>query len=202
METRIIFLRKFTANIIKELIKENKSEHNVEVAKIKKKFIPEEVFKDFIRSPYNRQVPQKPIQQIQQRQMQPQMQKVPIAQPPIQQQIKPVQQKFIPVIVDNISGVQKINPLLNDRTIQLIECPGPGKNLLVKRYNHINMTKIVLSQEQITEIINDFADKAKIPIINGILKAAVENVIISAVISNFVGSRFIINKTTSYNFLE
>lgn len=96
----------------------------------------------------------------------------------------------------------RLEPLLKDNTVQSIECPGPSKNVLVKRYNKINITKIILNQQEITDIINDFAEKARIPIIGGILKAAVGDIVISAVISEFVGSRFIINKITPYSLIE
>jgi len=95
----------------------------------------------------------------------------------------------------------KIDYLLKNREIQLIECLGPGKNLLVKRYNKINTTKIVLDQEEITDILYSFAVQAKIPVVGGILKAAVGDLVVSAVISEFVGSRFIITKLTPYNLI-
>ena len=96
----------------------------------------------------------------------------------------------------------KIDYLLRDREIQSIECPGPEKNLLVKKYNKVNATKIILSQEEITDILYSFALQARIPVVGGILKAAVGNLVVSAVISEFVGSRFIITKLTPYNLLE
>jgi hypothetical protein len=96
----------------------------------------------------------------------------------------------------------RIDFLLRDREIQSIECPGPGKNLLVKKYNKINTTKITLNQEEITDILYSFAMQAKIPVVGGILKAAVGDLVVSAVISEFVGSRFIINKLTPYNLIE
>ncbi len=44
-----------------------------------------------------------------------------------------------------------------------------------------------------------FSQNARIPITNGILKAAVGDLIISAVISDFAGSRFVINKINPFN---
>ncbi|MDP3026870.1 MAG: hypothetical protein Q8N63_04120 [Nanoarchaeota archaeon] len=95
----------------------------------------------------------------------------------------------------------KLASFLKDPSIQLIECPGPGRNLLVKRYSKINTTKVTLNQAEITNIINNFAQQARIPVIGGILKAAVGDLVISAVISEFVGSRFIINKIVPYNLM-
>jgi len=96
----------------------------------------------------------------------------------------------------------KIDFLLKNREIQSIECSGPGKNLFVKKYNKINTTRISLNQEEITDILYSFATQAKIPIVGGILKAAVGDLVVSAVISEFVGSRFIITKLTPYNLIE
>ena len=90
---------------------------------------------------------------------------------------------------------------MKDLSINQIECSGPGKNVLVRRYNQPNVTKIILSQEEITDIINNFSREARIPIVGGILKAAVGSLVISAVISDFVGSRFIINKITPFSMI-
>ncbi len=100
------------------------------------------------------------------------------------------------------SGMKKIEPLLRDLTVLSIECPGPGKNILVKKYNQINITKVIMSQEEITEVINEYTNQARIPLVGGILKAAVGNSVISAVVSEFVGSRFIINRATPYSLLQ
>ncbi len=96
----------------------------------------------------------------------------------------------------------KLELLLKDVSIQSIECPGSGRNVLVKKHNKINVTKIILSQTEIKEVINSFSEKARIPIVGGILKAAVGDLVMSAVISDFVGSRFIINKMTPYSLIE
>lgn len=96
----------------------------------------------------------------------------------------------------------KLELLLKDISIQSIECPGSGRNVLIKKHNKINVTKIILSQAEIKEIINGFSEKARIPIVGGILKAAVGDLVISAVISEFVGSRFIINRITPYSLIE
>jgi len=96
----------------------------------------------------------------------------------------------------------KIESLLRDKEIQLIECPGPNKNLLVKKHNKINTTRITLDQAEITDILHSFAKEAQIPVVGGILKAAVGDLVVSAVISEFVGSRFIINKLTPYSLIQ
>lgn len=100
------------------------------------------------------------------------------------------------------SGLGRIAPLLQDLSIQAIECRGAEKNILVKRYNKIKVTRIVLTKQEIEDIINTFSQKARIPVVGGILKAAVGDLIISAITSEYVGSRFIISKITPYNLME
>jgi hypothetical protein len=100
------------------------------------------------------------------------------------------------------SPFEKIGRLLKDPTVNSIECPGPGKNLMVKRYNQVNITQNILNKDEIASVIEDFSEKARIPIVGGILKAAVGDLMISAVISEFVGSRFIINKINPYSQVE
>ena len=92
----------------------------------------------------------------------------------------------------------KIEMLLQDPFIQSLECPGPGKNILIKKYNQINVTKMVLSKDDINEVIENFSKQAKIPLAGGILKAAVGDLVISAVTSEFAGSRFIINRLSPH----
>ncbi|MBS3093211.1 hypothetical protein J4456_01370 [Candidatus Pacearchaeota archaeon] len=96
----------------------------------------------------------------------------------------------------------KIDSLIKDMGVQLIECPGPGKNVLVKVRNKINLTKIAMNAQEIDKIIEYFSQEAKIPIINGILKAAVGDMVISAVSSQYAGSRFIITKKSPYSLIS
>lgn len=90
----------------------------------------------------------------------------------------------------------KINQLVFDPRVTIIECPGPGKLVSVRVYGKSNVTKITLSSEEITRVIETFSRQAKIPVISGLFKAAVGNTIITAVISDIVGSRFVITKIT------
>jgi hypothetical protein len=54
------------------------------------------------------------------------------------------------------------------------------------------MTKIILSQGEIMQIINNYSQQARIPLVGGILKAAVGNLLISAIISELL---FVSDKT-------
>lgn len=96
--------------------------------------------------------------------------------------------------------VDKITPFLRDPTILSIECQGPGKNILINRSGIIQATPIILSKDEIDKLMEDFSEKTRIPLIKGVFKAALSNFIITAVISEFVGTRFYIEKIRAMPF--
>ncbi|MFH1711136.1 MAG: hypothetical protein ABH840_02380 [Nanoarchaeota archaeon] len=96
----------------------------------------------------------------------------------------------------------KIDSLINDNRITAIECAGPGKPLIVKSLGKVSPTRISLSETEIKKVIETFSKYSRIPMMEGMFKAAVGNTLITAVVSDFVGSRFIINKYTPYSLLE
>ncbi len=99
-------------------------------------------------------------------------------------------------------NLAKLEILLHDPRVTIIECPGPGKLVLARASGRTSVTKISLTTEEIQSIINQFSKESRIPIIPGLFKAAVGNLILTAVISELVGSRFIITKVTPQFFLE
>lgn len=88
----------------------------------------------------------------------------------------------------------EIMKIMSDPRVNILECPGPNKFLLVKTATRIMMTKIKLSEEQIKYVVEKFSLETKIPIIGGLFRAMKDNLIITAVISEIAGSRFIIKK--------
>ncbi|MDH3353424.1 MAG: hypothetical protein OEL87_03175 [Nanoarchaeota archaeon] len=96
----------------------------------------------------------------------------------------------------------KITPLLNDPSISTIECQGMGIPITIIRAGQKQMTKINLSQRDIKEILEKISEKVHIPLLEGVFRAAVDNFSINAVISEMIGSRFIIKKQTAYAMLE
>lgn len=88
----------------------------------------------------------------------------------------------------------KVNMILKDPGVSMIECPGPGKLFLVRSMGKIKNTKITLNEQEIRQVIEKFSEQARIPLATGIFKAAVGNLIITAILSEFAGSRFIITK--------
>ena len=91
----------------------------------------------------------------------------------------------------------KINSLLNDPAVQMIECLGPEKQILVYKSGVIQNTNIVLSNEEINLLMKELSEKTKIPLISGVFKTALGNMVITAVISDFIGTRFMIQRKTS-----
>ena len=55
-------------------------------------------------------------------------------------------------------------------------------------------TGTVLSKEEIDEVIKTFSEAAKIPISEGIFKVVFGKLILSAILSDVIGSKFIIKK--------
>lgn len=234
---RVIFLKKFTEEIIINLSKDHETEKKIRIEKLKKKFnikedenttsmddafkkilnhkilespryappsnIPNQnnkpiekplISKKHLFKPFNRKVPQK---------IHPLHFNLPKNKKPINETlaitpyVKTADSDTIkPEYSEKPKGfyLDKIEELIKDPFVQAVECLGPGKNLLVKKNNRINLTKIVLSQDEISKIIETFSKESKIPSVRGILKTAVGDLIISAIESENVGSRFIITR--------
>ena len=221
-EARIIFLKKFTEEIIFNLAKENNTKRKIHIEKLKQKFLnpqtkqPEgfnRMVNHKILHPIKYQnaeektklpketinklsfisniIPHKP--KIQNEKNTPEESKLPIIKEAQKQEVlESTKPEYQPRPQELNLG--KLEPILQDQMVQSVECTGPGKNILVNKLGKINVTKFVLTGEDINEIITNFSNLAQIPLLDGILKAAVGNLMISAVTSEIVGSRFIINR--------
>jgi len=195
---RILFLQEFTAEIVMHSTEDERLRHLIKVERIKRKLIkePEQtlepigksiIFNDFRKSESVRKFRhafdlKKPPQKM-----------------PIPAKIKIQNFNLSTRTTEEI--MKEMNKMIEDKSVQMIECPGPGKNILVRVRNKMNVTKIVLNETEIKNIINYFSDSARIPIIGGVLKASINSITVSAVISEYAGSRFIINKKSPYNLI-
>jgi hypothetical protein len=102
---------------------------------------------------------------------------------------------IMPVPSAEVIDIGKLNPFVTDPTVRLIECNGAEKIIVVKRIRgETRTTNIKLNEDEIIGVIKEFSERARIPIEKGIFKAAVGKLIISAIISDFVGSKFLITK--------
>jgi len=115
---------------------------------------------------------------------------------------KPIDVPNAPANIKLSQDYGKITPLLNDPSVSSIECSGMGKPLMIIRAGQRQMTKIILSAREIKEILQEISDAVHIPLLEGVFRAAVDNFSISAVISEMIGSRFIIKKQTPYDLLK
>lgn len=95
----------------------------------------------------------------------------------------------------------KLNTVVADPRVESIECPGPNKNILVKKDGTIQRTMIILTEAEIKNIIKEFSQRTKIPLIGGTFKAALGEIILTAVTSEFVGSRFVVQKKNPFQQL-
>lgn len=91
----------------------------------------------------------------------------------------------------------KLNILVKDPLVKIIECNSPDENVLVTGMMGRKPTPIKLSKEEIDEILEKFSGASRIPLHEGLFKAAVGNLVISAVISEIVGIKFVIRKISS-----
>jgi hypothetical protein len=129
--------------------------------------------------------------------------------PPVRRVVAPpvkVERVAPPVVGEPVAVVEdgygKIIPLLNDPSVTTIECQGKDKELMIIRAGQRQRTRIVLQDEEITNILDKVADETHIPLIEGIFRASLPEFSVSAVVSKTVGSRFVIKKVTAYNLIE
>ena len=88
----------------------------------------------------------------------------------------------------------KLNPLLADPAINVIESNSPDQAVIVRGTMGTKPTNIILSKDEMDGIIQTFSKKTKIPTGEGAVKIALGRYILSAIISEEAGSRFIIQK--------
>src|SRR3989344_3405316 len=195
---RIIFLKLFTFEILKNIHKRSEKKKNIEKERVKQRISHilsknhnkenEDNITKFIKKNYPIQRKSNNLSIIDKGEDKTKLKKIKVNKPPPQEMI-------------DMSGMNKINDLFRDKTILSIECRGPGKDLLIKRYNQINIVKVMLSPSEINGVIDYFSRRSRIPVVDGILKVAVDDMIIAAVTSDLVGSKFIINKNSPYTIL-
>lgn len=92
--------------------------------------------------------------------------------------------------------LSKINPLIKDPAVRVIE-GNEDENVIVSGTMGTKPTGIILNKEDIDRIINKFSEVSKIPVSSGIYRVVVGNLILSAVVSEIISSRFVIRKMLS-----
>jgi len=93
----------------------------------------------------------------------------------------------------------KVTQLLLDPSVISVECPGPAKNVLVNKAGRIQATPIQLTQDEIDNVIREVSDKTRVPLVpSGLFKAAFQDLIMTAIVSELAGTRFVIQKRTPF----
>lgn len=91
----------------------------------------------------------------------------------------------------------RLNQILQDPAVRSIECNGPEEKIVVKTATGAKPSGIALGKEEINQVLQAFSTTSKIPLHEGIYKIAASNLILSAIVSDIVGSKFIITKMSS-----
>lgn len=187
---KIDFLNGFTRELVKH---SSTQQFSRPVRRVFRPIQPEEKFMPELIS-IQKPKPQRPIEELEPTRLG----NIEIPRPKISEPIQSMQFSpstsitAIPSQMPSEFSLGKLDPLLQDRAVTSIECPGPGKMLAIRSFGRPNLTKIFLDEREIREVIGTFSEIARIPIVAGLFKAAIGNLLITAVLSDFVGSRFII----------
>lgn len=159
---------------IREIVKEKIEEDEKKITQLEKEGLPIELA-----------TLSKPIRRIRQR---PKILRIPeLMLPPTVQHIRPIPTR-------REMDLGRLNPLIRDPLVRTIECNGPNEKIVVGGTMGRKNTGIILSKEEIDQTIKKFSEEAKIPIDEGLFKVAIGRLILSAIVSGVVGSKFIIKK--------
>ena len=99
-------------------------------------------------------------------------------------------------------GYGKLTNLLRDPYVTYIECFGPDTPLMVIKNNQRQKTKLFMNKEEIKSFFNYVSEKTKIPITEGVFKVLIDNNLFNAIISEVVGTKFIIKKNIQLEQVE
>jgi len=106
-----------------------------------------------------------------------------------------------PVPIQRSIDLGKLNPLIEDPFVKVIECNGPNERILVIGTMGRKSTKIILNNEEIDDVINRFSEAAKIPVHEGVFRVVFGILILSAIVSGVIGSKFLIRKMSGPEFV-
>jgi hypothetical protein len=88
----------------------------------------------------------------------------------------------------------KIDGLIFDPLVKEIECNGPNQPILIRGSTGTKEVNLALTREEIDDLIKEFSDASKIPVHEGLFKVFTGRFSFSAIISEIIGSKFIITK--------
>ena len=111
-----------------------------------------------------------------------------------EQKLPPNLQYLQPTPTDKGIDLGKLNPLIKDPMVKIIDCPGPDQNVVVTGNMGTKKTGIILGRDEISDIVEKFSAESKIPAHEGVFKVVVGRFIFLAIVSEIIGSRFTIRK--------
>ncbi|MBI5803176.1 hypothetical protein HY448_00640 [Candidatus Pacearchaeota archaeon] len=103
-----------------------------------------------------------------------------------------------PIISEKEIDLGKLNKLLKDSMVAVIECNGPEQEIIVNGRMGRKRTGITLDKEEINAIIETFSMITKIPVSEGVYNVVYGKYQFSAIISEMLSAKFIIKKM-NYN---
>ncbi len=106
-------------------------------------------------------------------------------------------QHLKPTIGSRTINLGKLDPLIKDPSVKIIECKGSNERVIVMGKMGRKSTKIILTKEEIDEIIKRFSDATKIPIHEGIFRVAFGGLFFSTIVSQIISSKFMIRKISN-----
>ena len=107
----------------------------------------------------------------------------------------PLHLQYLKPVPRNIEiDLEKLNSLIKDPAVKIIECNGSDEHIIVRGSMGVKPTNIVLGKEEINKIIKKFSEISNIPIHEGIYHIVAGRLILSAIVSEVIGSKFMIKK--------
>ena len=111
------------------------------------------------------------------------------------ERLPPRLQYIQPIPIERQIDLGKLNPLIQDPFVQIIECGGTEQKMSIKgATGQLKTTNITLSEEEIKQVVEKFSKESKIPYGEGVFRVVVGKLNLSAIVSELVGSKFIIKK--------
>lgn len=197
------FLDKFTEEMIMNTVKDIKDRKKFEsdLERVKKAIAVEKLkikFEGYGEKPAEKKEEEKPAQKPEEKGFLPAIPQASAQPAPAKPKELPMTKIALPPKLPPTPPGEinfgKILPLVKDPAVTYIECPGVEKNVIIKRAGVTTKTQIILAKEEILTTIKSFSEKARIPLIEGMLNARVDNLEISAVVTETGSPSFIIRK--------
>lgn len=112
----------------------------------------------------------------------------------LEPQLPPSFQYLQPYPTSKEMELGKLDSLIRDRHVQTIECNGPYEPLMVSGTMGRKPTDMIFSPEEVKGILEKFSRASRIPLHTGIYRVVVGKLLLIAIISEVINSKFIIKK--------